>query len=72
MVPVAELPKRPPAGVLAEVYAAHRRMQELDSRGVEVDFSHGPSGELRITLSDEHGTRLLRPAEVFDVLDSSS
>lgn len=64
-----ELPASPPASVLAEVYAAHRRMEELAREGVDVDFGHDPHGRLAIKLRDGADARPLRPSDVFSLLD---
>lgn len=64
------IPGSPPASVLAEVRAAHRRMEALHELGMSVDFGHDPdTGGLAIALRSPRGARSLRPAEVFDLLD---
>ena len=64
------IPGSPPASVLAEVRAAHRRMQALHEVGMSVDFGQDPdTGALAIALLSPRGERHLRPSEVFDLLD---
>lgn len=63
-----DLPATPPPGVLAEVYAAYRRVEALAEDGVSVDFAHDGSGRLAITLRDRAGARALRPSQALDLL----
>lgn len=63
------LPSSPPAGVLAELDAAARALDELSRRAVELAVEMDEqAGELRISLADERGTRALTPTELFALL----
>lgn len=63
-----QLPASPPASLLAEVYGAYARVEELADAGVEVDFVHGCRG-LTIVLRDGTGARTLRPSDVFALVE---
>jgi hypothetical protein len=69
MASTVNIPATPPAAVLAEVYAAYRRITELAERGTEVDFGHDAAGHLAITLRDAAGERRLRPSDALFLLD---
>ena len=63
------VPFSPPAEVLAELDAAARALDELSLRAVELAVGMDEqAGGLRISVADEHGTRVLTPTELFALL----
>jgi hypothetical protein len=65
-----DIPAAPPPEVLAEVYAAHERIEELAAAGFHVDFARdAATGRVSVTLRTPQGDGRIALGDVFDLLD---
>jgi hypothetical protein len=63
------IPDAPPPELLAELDAAAALLDRLTARAVELTLDVQESvRQVRVAVSDEHGTRRLAPSELLDLL----